>query len=71
MKYRIYANGFRGYELIDVVDNLEEIEKVLDELNGELYYEYLVIEHNIKENYHNPIMHGYLDYNVNKQRGRV
>lgn len=64
--YRIYVNGYKGYEIKDVVYDLESVQEIIDELDPTKYFEYLVIEHNIKENSDNPIAHGYLDYNVKR-----
>lgn len=68
MIYKIYVYGYRGYELLETVYDVEDVGIVLDNLNGELYYLYIVIEHNIKENSDTPIMTGYLDYNVDKRK---
>lgn len=68
MIYKIYVYGYRGYELLETVYKVEDVGLVLDQLNGELYYLYMVIEHNIKDNSDELIMTGYLDYNVNKRK---
>lgn len=68
MIYKIYVYGYKGYELLEVVYNVEDVGLVLDQLNGDLYYLYMVIEHNIKDNSDTPIMYGYLDYNVDKRK---
>lgn len=66
--YKIYVNGYKGYELLNVVYQWEDVEDIINSLDGSMYVECLVIEHNNKLNQDTPVLHEYLDYNVKKRR---
>mgnify|MGYP003299195044 CR=1 FL=1 len=70
--YKIYAvlmNGTPKY--IDRKDTLEEVQMVLDNLDSETYYQYMVVEHSIINNSDFPVAMGFLDYNENKPKKRT
>lgn len=70
--YKIYAVLMNGKpEFIDKKDTLEEVQIVLDNLDSEKYYQYMVVEHSIINNSDFPVAMGFLDYNQNKPKKRI
>ena len=69
--YKIYAVLMNGKpEFIDKKDTLEEVQIVLDNLDSEKYYQYMVVEHSIINNSDFPVAMGFLDYNQDKPKTR-
>lgn len=70
--YKIYAVLMNGTpKFIDKKDTLEEVQMVLDNLDSETYYQYMVVEHSIINNSDFPVAIGFLDYNENKPKKRT
>ena len=70
--YKIYAVLMNGTpKFIDKKDTLEELQIVLDNLDSEKYYQYMVVEHSIINNSDFPVAMGFLDYNQNKPKKRT
>lgn len=69
--YKIYAVLMNGTpKFIDRKETLEEVQVVLDNLDSETYYQYMVVEHSVINNSDFPIAIGFLDYNQNKTKTR-
>lgn len=70
--YKIYAVLMNGTpKFIDRKETLEEVQIVLDNLDSETYYQYMVVEHSIINNSDFPIAMGFLDYNQDKTKKRT
>lgn len=70
--YKIYAVLMNGKpEFIDKKDTLEEVQNVLDNLDCEKYYQYMVVEHSIINNSDFPVAMGFLDYNPKKEENKT
>lgn len=69
--YKIYAVLMDGTpDYICRKETLEEVQMVLDNLDSEKYYQYMVVEHSVINNSDFPIAMGFLDYNQNKTKKR-
>lgn len=69
--YKIYALLMNGKpEFICRKETLEEVQNVIDNLDCEKYYQYMVVEHSVINNSDFPIDMGFLDYNQNKPKTR-
>lgn len=69
--YKIYAVLMNGTpKFIGRKETLEEVQMVIDNLDSETYYQYMVVEHSIINNSDFPIAMGFLDYNQNKPKTR-
>lgn len=66
MNYRIYANE-KGWEMVDIKPNLEEVIKVIDELIANEILHFIVIEHDCINDIDFPIITTIESYNEIKE----
>lgn len=67
-RFKIYVADHKGYELITVLYEMEDVRDFIDNLDGNKYISYLVVKHNIKSNTDEVVDFGYTDYNVKKRK---
>lgn len=67
-RYKIYISDYKGYSLLDVAYDKEDIQAIINSLDGNTYISYMVIKHDIKTNTEEVFDFGYTDYNVKRRR---